>query len=199
MSLKDKQTLFLASGNPDKVKELREMLEPLGCRLMSVLDYPGVDTVEEDQPALEGNALKKARFWHQHTGLPALADDTGLEVDVLDGEPGVYSARYAGDAVTYEENVIKLLENMEGKKNRKARFRTVVAFVGDEETLFEGICDGKIIEKPRGDGGFGYDPVFVPEGYDKTFAELTAKEKNVISHRGKALKSAVEYLQVLPG
>lgn len=199
MSLKDRQTLFLASGNPDKVKELREMLEPLGCRLMSVLDYPGVDTVEEDQPALEGNALKKARFWHQHTGLPALADDTGLEVDVLDGEPGVYSARYAGDAVTYEENVIKLLENMEGKKNRKARFRTVVAFVGDEETLFEGICDGKIIEKPRGDGGFGYDPVFVPEGYDKTFAELTAKEKNVISHRGKALKSAVEYLQVLPG
>lgn len=197
MPLNDKKTIFLASGNPDKVKELRQMLEPLGCKLMSVLDHPGVDEVEEDQSTLEGNALKKARFWHHHTGLHALADDTGLEVDALDGEPGVFSARYAGESVTYEENVIKLLENMAGKSNRHARFRTAVAFVGGEEKLFEGICEGKIIESPRGEGGFGYDPVFVPDGYDKTFAELTSKEKNVISHRGKALEKAIEYLQVL--
>lgn len=197
MSLNDKKIIFLASGNTDKVKELRQMLEPLECRLMSVLDHPGVDAVKEDQPTLEGNSLKKARFWHQYTGLPSLADDTGLEVDALDGEPGVYSARYAGESVTYKENVIKLLENMEGKKNRKARFRTVVAFAGNEEKLFEGVCEGKIIQRPRGEGGFGYDPVFLPDGYDKTFAELTTKEKNVISHRGKALKNAIEYLQVL--
>jgi XTP/dITP diphosphohydrolase len=188
--------LFIASGNRHKIDELKSMLEPLDFRLTSVLNYSCVDSVEEDQPTLEGNALKKARFWHQHTGLPALADDTGLEVDALNGEPGVFSARYAGETATYEDNVVKLLDAMKNKTDRKARFRTVIAFAGDHELLFEGVCEGVITHRPRGEGGFGYDPVFRPEGYDETFAELSPIEKNTISHRGKALQRVVDFLRI---
>jgi XTP/dITP diphosphohydrolase len=188
-------TLFLASGNPDKIRELKDLLEPLGCVLKSVSDVSGNNDVKEDQETLKGNALKKARYWHLKTGLPALADDTGLEVDALDGAPGVYSARYAGESVTYRDNVNKLLEEMRDKTNRAARFRTVIALAGDEEIFFEGVCEGEITKKPEGDSGFGYDPVFRPEGYEKTFAELRRDEKNRISHRGKALKKLVDYLR----
>lgn len=191
------KTLFLASANRHKVEELKTMLEPLNYKLKSVLDHSGVDAVEEDQATLEGNALKKARFWHQHTGLPALADDTGLEVAALDGAPGVISARYAGETATYEDNVVKLLDKMKGQTNRKARFRTVIALVDDTEQLFEGVCEGEILGHPRGEGGFGYDPVFQPDGYKETFAELSLMEKNSISHRGKALQRAVEYLRII--
>lgn len=189
------QTIFLATGNPDKIAELKRLLEPLGCTLKSVLDVSVENEVEEDQPTLKGNALKKARFWYYKTGLPALADDTGLEVDALNGAPGVYSARYAGESVTYQDNVNKLLKEMKGKTNRAARFRTVVALAGNDEIIFEGVCEGEITEKPQGDGGFGYDPVFRPEGFEMTFAELSIDEKNRISHRGKALKKMVDYLR----
>jgi XTP/dITP diphosphohydrolase len=189
------RTIFLASGNPHKIEELSQVLEPMGIKLKSTLDYTNPVEVEEDQPDLTGNALKKAKFWHQFTGIPALADDTGLEVDVLDGSPGVYSARYAGKNVTYDENVNKLLKELENETVRTAQFRTVVAFVTDkDEHTFEGICRGKIINEKRGDGGFGYDPVFMPEGYTKTFAELNSREKNKISHRGRAVEKFISYL-----
>lgn len=189
-------TILLASANPHKVEELKQILEPYGIELKSTLDYPGGVDVEEDQPILEGNALKKARYWNLFSGLPALADDTGLEVDALNGAPGVLSARYAGENVTYAQNVTKLLHELDGMNNRKARFRTVIAFVnGKSEHLFEGVCEGEIIHEPIGDKGFGYDPVFRPNGYQKTFAELHAEEKNRISHRGRALQKFLEYLK----
>ena len=191
-----KNTVFLASANPHKIAELEQILEPFGVELKSTRDYAVREDVEEDQPTLEGNALKKARFWHQKTGLTSLADDTGLEVDALNGAPGVYSARYAGNEAIYSDNVDKLLRELNSKQNRNARFRTVIAFVdGENEHLFEGICKGKIIREPRGEKGFGYDPVFQPEGFDKTFAELSAKQKNLISHRGLALQKFLKFLK----
>ena len=190
------KTIFLASGNPHKIEELKQMIQPLGIELKSTLDFPDAHEVEEDQPDLKGNALKKARYWFEETGIPSLADDTGLEVDALKGAPGVYSARYAGENVTYEENVEKLLREMERKSDRKARFRTVIAFLdGSEECLFEGVCEGEITMKRKGKKGFGYDPVFQPEGYKQTFAELSAEEKNMISHRGLAFQKFLAYLE----
>ena len=190
------KTIILASANPHKIEELRQVLAPMEIELKSTADYPGKNDVEEDRPDLEGNALKKARFWFQKTGIPSLADDTGLEVDALDGAPGVYSARFAGEGATYEDNVNKLLAELEGKKNRSAQFRTVIAYVtGKEELLFEGICRGEIIREKRGDKGFGYDPVFVPENHTKTFAELSSEEKNKISHRGRAMQKFIAHIK----
>lgn len=189
-------TLFLASGNPHKIEELQQILEPLGIQLKSTLDYPDAPEVEEDQPDLKGNALKKARFWYKKTGFPSIADDTGLEVDALDGAPGVYSARYAGENVTYQDNVDKLLKEMKGEKNRAAQFRTVIAYIIEgEEHFFEGVCKGEILTEEKGSKGFGYDPIFQPDGYEKTFAELDAEEKNKISHRGRALEKFLEFLK----
>ena len=188
--MKKPDTIFLASGNLHKIEELYQLLEPLQIGIRSTRDLEDVEEVEEDQPDLAGNALKKARYWHGVTGLPSLADDTGLEVDALNGAPGVYSARYAGEDVSYAENVEKLLRELDGKTDRKARFRTVIAFVTDQgEMLFEGVCNGVITTETKGEKGFGYDPVFQPDGYSKTFAELEAEAKNRISHRGKALDS----------
>ncbi len=185
--------IFLASGNPHKIEELRQVLRTLDIELRSTLDYPDAEEVAEDQPGLEGNALKKARYWHLKTGLPSLADDTGLEVDALNGKPGVYSARYAGKNATYDENVEKLLMELQDKKDRNAQFRTVIAYVTESrEQLFEGVCRGHIINERRGDKGFGYDPVFVPEGYNKTFSEISGEEKNKISHRGRAVQKFLE-------
>lgn len=190
-------TLFLASGNPHKIEELKDLLKPFDISIKSTLDYPDAEEVVEDKPDLKGNALKKARFWHEKTGLPSLSDDTGLEVDLLDGGPGVYSARYAGENATYEQNTQKLLAELDGVSNRSARFRTVVAFIDQKgsEYIFEGICEGEIISEKRGEKGFGYDPVFVPEGYDETFAELSSEQKNDISHRGKAMQAFLTYLE----
>lgn len=188
-------TIFLASGNPHKIEELQQVLRPLGIGLKSTLDISAPEEVEEDQPGLEGNALKKARYWHRRTGLASLADDTGLEVEALEGAPGVYSARYAGEKASYRDNVEKLLAEMKDKINRQARFRTVIAYVTiSEEHLFEGICEGTITEKPEGEKGFGYDPVFRPAGYEQTFAQLESTEKNSISHRGRAVQKFLEYL-----
>lgn len=190
--------IVLASRNPHKIEELRSVLGHLPVLLKAAVDFPELKEVEEDKHTLVGNALKKARYVFDQTGLPALADDTGLEVDALDGRPGVYSARYAGEGASYEENTRKLLEEMaEVTENaRGAQFRTVAAFVTPAGSYtFEGICRGRILEKPRGDKGFGYDPVFVPEDYDQTFAELEEQEKNRISHRGRAIQRFHDWLE----
>ncbi|MEX2585035.1 MAG: RdgB/HAM1 family non-canonical purine NTP pyrophosphatase [Balneolaceae bacterium] len=189
--------LLIASANPHKVQELSALLTPLGISLVSLADLEVYGQVDEDAPTLEGNARKKAGYWFDKTGIPTLADDTGLEVEALGGEPGVRSARYAGEDATDSENVTKLLAEMKGVANRAARFRTVIALSGKEEKLFEGICPGSILEEPRGAGGFGYDPLFRPEGEQRSFAELTGEEKNRISHRGRALRNAVDYLKGL--
>lgn len=186
----------LASANPHKIVEMRTILAPLRIELMAVTDFPKLEEVIEDQPTLQGNALKKAVYTAQETGLPAIADDTGLEVEALNGAPGVYSARYAGPSASYSDNVEKLLSELEGKKNRKARFRTVIALVnGNEEHLFEGICEGEITEIRQGTKGFGYDPVFRATGAVKTFAELESYEKNEISHRGRAMQKLIRFLE----
>lgn len=189
--------IVLASRNKHKIKELRSTLAPLGIKLKSSDDFPELEEVVEDKSTLEGNALKKARYFYNETGLPALSDDTGLEVDALDGRPGVYSARYAGESATYQDNTDKLLDELSGvnMENRSAQFRTVAALVTDDETYtFEGICRGTILKEERGDKGFGYDPVFRPEGYEQTFAELDAEIKNKISHRGKAIEKLKDFL-----
>jgi len=189
------QHLFLASGNPHKIEELQQVLKPLGFDLTSTRDIRNAFEVEEDQDTLDGNALKKARSWFKETGIPTMADDTGLEVEALNGEPGVWSARYAGENATYDENVEKLLNEMDGVKNRNARFRTVIALITESgEELFEGSCSGQIISERRGNKGFGYDPVFKPDGYERTFAELDSEEKNKISHRGIAVRKLIQFL-----
>jgi len=188
--------LVIASRNDHKILEMEQLLSPLGIEVLSTKDFPNLEEVVEDRPTLKGNALKKARYVAAQTNLPALSDDTGLEVEALNGEPGVYSARYAGPSASYEDNVIKLLDELSGKENRKARFRTIVALVdGDEEFTFEGICNGKIIEEQRGSEGFGYDPIFMPVDYEHTFAELDSSKKNLISHRGKAVEKFVKFLK----
>jgi len=197
------KTIVLATRNPHKLGELAAVLSGIGWELRSAFDFAQLAEVDEDQSTLEGNALKKARYTFEMTGLPSLADDTGLEVDDLGGLPGVYSARFAGEKATYAENVEKLLFDLDRAERRqfqtlerKARFRTVIAFVTARgEWLFDGVCDGQILRKLRGDAGFGYDPVFLPEGYQLSFAEMTPELKNQISHRGRAVAAFVAALQ----
>lgn len=188
--------LILASRNKNKIEEMKQLVAHLGIEVFSALDFPDLEEVEEDKPTLEGNALKKARYVNHQTGIPALSDDTGLEVEVLDGAPGVYSARYAGENATYQDNVLKLLGALEGKENRKAQFRTVVALVdGDKEWTFEGICRGIIIDDQKGKKGFGYDPIFMPDEFAETFAQMDPNIKNLISHRGKAVQNFLDFLE----
>lgn len=180
--------LVVASKNPDKVREVEAVLTDLGVvgEIVRGLDWPDVDETGE---TLEENALLKARAVAAATGLPSLADDTGLEVDALGGAPGVYAARYSGPGATYASNVAKLLAELTGVSERRAVFRTVIAVVDPEgdEWLAEGALEGTIALSPRGENGFGYDPVF--EVGDRTLAELTAAEKNSLSHRARALKA----------
>lgn len=153
------------------------------------------EDIPEDQQTLEGNALQKARFLYDRIGESCFADDTGLEVDALNGAPGVYSARYAGEAKNSLDNMTLLLKNMSGIQHRKARFRTVIALIlNGKEYLFEGIVNGTIAEEPRGKAGFGYDPLFVPDGYSTTFAEMDSEAKNAISHRGRAVEKLAAFL-----
>ncbi|HKI44379.1 MAG TPA: RdgB/HAM1 family non-canonical purine NTP pyrophosphatase [Balneolales bacterium] len=191
--------IVLASRNQNKIEELRAILEPLDIELLAAPDFPELEEVEEDGDTLEANALKKARYVYEVTSLPSLADDTGLEVDALDGRPGVYSARFAGENVTYQQNVEKLLRLLQDwpiLDDRKARFRTVIAFIENQnEHVFEGRCDGHITTDQRGSGGFGYDPVFLPDGFEQTFAELSLETKNEISHRGRAVQSFIEWIE----
>ncbi len=188
--------IVLATRNTGKVIEMRALLEGLPVEVVSMDAYPGMEDVEEDAPTLDGNAIKKARAVHAYTGLPALADDTGLEVDALEGRPGVYSARYAGPAADPAANRARLLGELASASTRDARFRTVLAFVdGHRERTFEGVCEGAIAREERGAGGFGYDALFVPEGHAATFAELDPAEKNRISHRGRALVRFCDFLR----
>ena len=183
--------IVLATHNHDKEIELQHSLRGLGVEICSLSEYPDIGDIEETGTTLLENSLLKAHTVHDRTGLPAIADDTGLEVDALDGAPGVYSARFAGADATYEDNVNKLLSVMEevSEDMRSARFRTVISFVdGNQELWTEGHIDGKIIDFPRGNAGFGYDPVFYIPQLEKTFAELSTEEKNKISHRGLALQ-----------
>ena len=177
---------------------LREVSQVVGEKftLVSLRECGIVEDIPEEQPTLEGNALQKARYIYARTGLDCFADDTGLEVDALGGEPGVRSARYATDGHDDEANKRLLLERMKGVEARGAQFRTAIALIiGGKEYLFEGIVRGSITESERGEGGFGYDPLFVAEGYSESFAEMTAEEKNAISHRGRAVRKLAEFLQ----
>jgi len=183
--------IVLATHNHDKEIELQHSLRGLGVEICSLSEYPDIGDIEETGTTLLENSLLKAHTVHDRTGLPAIADDTGLEVDALEGAPGVYSARFAGAEATYEDNVNKLLSVMEEVSDdmRSARFRTVISFVDEIQELWtEGFIEGRITEDPRGNMGFGYDPVFYVPRLEKTFAELSTADKNKISHRGLALQ-----------
>lgn len=185
--------LLVSTRNAHKLREITAIMEPLGVELVSLNAFPDAPEVDEDRPSLEGNAAKKAEQLHVFTGLPTLADDTGLEVMALEGAPGVRSARFAGEDADDAANRTLLLERLRDADDRRAQFRTVIALTNSEGTrLFEGICAGTIIQNERGDGGFGYDPIFQPDGQDRTFAEMPADAKNRISHRGRALQAFAE-------
>lgn len=191
----DGVTLVLATKNPGKVAELRRLVAPNGIEVRSLVDDESAPDVVEDAPTLRGNALKKALTIAQYAKCASLADDTGLDVDALNGAPGVRSARFAGEDATDADNRKKLLAALDGAPSRSARFRTVLCYVLDdgEPAFFEGVCEGIIIDEERGEQGFGYDSVFVPrDGDGRTFAEMSAEEKNRLSHRAKALEQFVD-------
>ena len=186
--------LYFATNNIHKLKEVQEVVGD-SFQIESMRSLGINEDIPEDQLTLQGNALQKARFLYDRTGESCFADDTGLEVDALNGAPGVYSARYASEAKNSLDNMAQLLKNMSGIQNRKARFRTVIALILDgKEYLFEGIVNGTIAEEPRGTAGFGYDPLFVPDGYSTTFAEMDSEAKNAISHRGRAVEKLAAFL-----
>ena len=191
-----KRKLVFATNNAHKLEEVAAILGEK-IELFSLNDIGCHTDIPETAATLEGNALLKSSFIFKNYGLDCFADDTGLEVEALDGAPGVYSARYAGgEGHDSQDNMLKLLHDLEGKKNRKAQFRTAISLILDgKEYLFEGVIKGEIIKEKRGDSGFGYDPIFKPEGYDKTFAELGNDIKNKISHRALAVQKLCEFLQ----
>jgi XTP/dITP diphosphohydrolase len=186
--------LLIATRNRHKVEEIRAIFQPPGVTLTGADEWPGLPEVEEDAATFEGNALKKARELGAASGLWTLADDSGLEVKALGGAPGVYSARYAGAEANPAANNAKLLAALEGVNDRQAQFRCVLALCAPDGRSWtvEGLCRGSIAHAPSGHHGFGYDPLFVPEGHSRTFAELPAAEKNRISHRARALAAATE-------
>lgn len=191
--------LVFASNNAHKLSEIRAILGDR-IEIISLSDLQCHDEIPETADTLEGNALIKARYVWEHYGLYCFADDTGLEVEALGGAPGVYSARFAGEHASFEDNVSLLLERLSGvAAPRRARFRTVIALIDEYGThFFEGSVDGEITLERSGAHGFGYDPVFRPEGREETFAQLTEQEKNSMSHRGRAVQKLVRYLQALP-
>lgn len=194
--------IIFATGNRNKLREIQALI---GSRaeLSTPADHGITEDIPENQPTLEGNALQKARYIYEKTGMNCFADDTGLEVEALGGEPGVYSARYAavngaGEGHSSEANMALLLERLRGVENRRARFRTVIALIlNGEEHLFEGIVEGEITRERSGAEGFGYDPVFRPTGYEQTFAEMPLELKNSISHRGRATAQLIEFLSTV--
>ena len=189
--------LVFATNNAHKLREVSQVVGD-EFTLVSLRECGIVEDIPEEQPTLEGNALQKARYIYARTGLDCFADDPGLEVDALGGEPGVRSARYATDGHDDEANKRLLLERMEGVEARGAQFRTAIALIiGGKEYLFEGIVRGHITTEEQGEGGFGYDPLFVAEGCEQSFAEISAEEKNAISHRGRAVRKLAEFLQGL--
>ena len=190
-----KKKLVVATNNTHKLEEISAILGE-EMELLSLKDIQCNVDIPETADTLEGNARQKAQYIYNNYGMNCFADDTGLEVEALNGAPGVFSARYAGDGHDSEANMQKLLQELEGKENRKAQFRTAICLIMEgQEYLFEGIVKGKIIEEKRGGAGFGYDPVFVPEGYDLTFAELGNDIKNTISHRARAVEKLCTFLK----
>ena len=194
-----KLRVVLSSRNPDKLREVTQILAEKWLEILPLSDFPRAPEPKEGDVSLKENALVKARLARDFTGLPSIGDDTGLEVDILDGKPGVLSSRYAGENVTYEENVKKLLEVLQAipKEQRAARFRCVVALAlpGGVEKTFRGQCQGRIAFAPMGENGFGYDPIFVPTDKRSSFAQLSPLVKNRLSHRGRALGSLKRYLR----
>lgn len=186
--------LIFATNNAHKLEEVRAIVGTQ-FELITLREAGITEDIPEEEPTIEGNALSKARYVWAKTGCDCFADDTGLEVDALGGAPGVHSARYATDGHDFAANRTKLLREMEGKEERSARFRTVVALIeGGKEQCFEGIVEGEITTSEIGEGGFGYDCLFKPHGYEQTFAELAPEEKNAISHRGRAVAKLAEWL-----
>lgn len=188
--------LVLATNNKHKVSELKPLLEHRYA--LSTLDDIGCsEELPETTDTLEGNSLQKAQYLFDHYKLACIADDSGLEVDALNGEPGVYSARYAGPQRDSDDNIDLLLTKLKSHTNRKARFRAVITFIDEagNSKLFEGVVNGTIIDERRGTDGFGYDPVFVPDGYDQTFAEMPLEEKNKISHRSRAIEKLFAFFK----
>jgi XTP/dITP diphosphohydrolase len=187
--------LVFATNNKHKVREISDLLDG-DFKITGLSDLNITEDIPEDAETLEENALFKARYVHGKTGMNVFADDTGLEVTALGGAPGVWSARYAGENKSFDDNIDKLLREMQGATDRSARFRTVIALILDrKEYLFEGIVEGEIITERKGTGGFGYDPVFRATGSDKTFAEIPLQEKNLISHRARAMRKLISFLK----
>ncbi|GGX15315.1 non-canonical purine NTP diphosphatase [Aquimarina muelleri] len=187
--------LVFATNNPNKIKEVQAMLAS-NIQIVSLQEIGCNEDIPETSPTIEGNAIQKAKYIKENYGYDCFADDTGLEVEILDGEPGVYSARYAGETKDANANMDKLLKKLETESNRKARFKTVIALViNDELNTFTGICSGSITKNKKGKDGFGYDPIFLPNEYTKTFAELPLAEKNKIGHRGKAMQQLINYFK----
>lgn len=186
--------IVFATNNDHKLREVKAIV-PSHIEVISLMDLGCSEEIPETANSLEGNALQKARFIHQKFNCDCFADDTGLEVDALNGEPGVYSARYAGKDCNNIANIQKLLRNLSGKTNRNARFKTVIALIlNDSEYLFEGVINGHLTQNMRGSNGFGYDPIFIPDRYNETFAELGDDIKNKISHRAIAVQKLAAFL-----
>lgn len=189
------QTLYFASQNPNKHREIQSLL-PEGYQLMGLEELALLDELPETGNTLRDNALQKARYVADRFGVACFADDSGLEVEALNGAPGVYSARYAGQDKNHQANMAKVLAELGDNPQRKACFKTVIAYVnGTEELLFEGDIQGQIIQEQRGTGGFGYDPIFIPNGHELTFAQMTPEQKNNMSHRAKALRAFLDFLK----
>ena len=186
--------IVFATSNPNKIKEINQLL-PNSIAIKGLKDIGCTEEVPETQPTIEGNAVQKAQYIYDNYGVNCFAEDTGLEITALDGEPGVYSARYAGAQRNSDDNMNKAIEKLESQTDRSARFKTVIALIIDGGmTTFEGIVNGQIIKEKRGSGGFGYDPIFMPDGYNQTFGELSSSEKNKISHRARATKKLIDHL-----
>lgn len=189
------QSIVFATGNPNKVAEVSQLLEGK-LEIRSLKDIGCDEPLPETSPTIPGNASEKAWYVQKNYEVDCFSEDTGLEVDALNGEPGVYSARYAGPAHDDEANMSLLLANMKGEENRKARFHTVISLIIEgKEHQFEGTVEGQIIHHKKGNQGFGYDPVFIPDGYNRTFAQMSSEEKSSISHRGQAIRKLVAFLK----
>jgi XTP/dITP diphosphohydrolase len=189
------QSIVFATGNPNKISEVSQLLEGK-IEIQGLKDIGCNEVLPETSPTIAANASEKALYVHKNYKVDCFSEDTGLEVDALNGEPGVYSARYAGPAHDDEANMSLLLANMKGEEDRKARFHTVISLIIDgKEHQFEGAVEGQIIHHKKGNQGFGYDPVFMPDGFNRTFAQMSAEEKSSISHRGQAVRKLVAFLK----
>jgi XTP/dITP diphosphohydrolase len=187
--------LVFATNNQNKVNEVQSLL-PENITVLSLKDIGCTEDIPETQPTIEGNAIQKAQYVKENYGYDCFADDTGLEVHALNDDPGVFSARYAGPQRNADDNMNKLLQNLEGKQDRSAQFKTVITLIlNGEQHTFPGICEGTIIKEKRGDKGFGYDPIFMATGFTETFAQISLEEKNRVGHRGKAVQKLIDFLQ----